>query len=447
MFDGFDQHVIHVRAAALGQHFFLAGLQMVGAQRRRVAAAAVEHVEHVARLVEADRGRRHGVIHGNIHERFPPILAVGLDDPLSRRVRGLDRKADAIVVVDDEVGEMLRILLQEPALAVVEVEPVNVEDLRITLVEPDQDFVGETVADFLDLRANSGQRRKVRGLAANEIDPVDVPVLIAFLVLQIDDLPIVVGPEIGAYPSFRVVSDGAGGLGFLTRPHPHVQHPINRRQVGQLLGVGADTGGGAVGIAEQRLPRNQRHAGQVRRKLRLGGDGAGILCLGRRRQQGEDETQSQTSHGTVPWLAANSIMDSRNFSATALRGQPPLPSSARGATPKNGRGLLSWHEEQSGIDRRRWNFFSCFGPPVFLIHFFEGLLIGLRGADLRTLQTAVALVLLYHGPRNRAETPPSLKEPVLSRVVSADFVTWGGLFFLVCLQINRPAGLLAAHNQ
>ena len=39
--------------------------------------------------------------------------------------------------------------------------------------------------------------------------------------------------------------------------------------------------------------------------------------------------------------------------------------------------------------------------PSFLLYFFKCFLVGLRGADLRALQTAVALVLLNHGPGDR----------------------------------------------
>ena len=73
---------------------------------------------------------------------------------------------------------------------------IHVEDLRVALVQAHQDGVGKMVADLLDLRPHARQRRQIGRLAAGEIDAVDVPVFIAALVLEVDDLPVVVGPEI-----------------------------------------------------------------------------------------------------------------------------------------------------------------------------------------------------------------------------------------------------------
>ena len=70
----------------LGDDGLLAGLEIERGQGAGVAVAAVDQVQHVAGLVEADRAGGQGVGHRDLQELVPAVLAVRLEvEPCRRR--------------------------------------------------------------------------------------------------------------------------------------------------------------------------------------------------------------------------------------------------------------------------------------------------------------------------------------------------------------------------
>ena len=128
--------------------------------------------------------------------------------------------------------------------------------------------------------------REVALGAGREVDRVDVPVLVAALVLQVEDVRVVEGPEVDADAAAGVLGDRLGGRQVADRRDPDVQHAVDRRQPGEAGAVGADGDRGALGVAEQQLAREQR--GVARRdRRRAGGEG---------RRQGEGQDCKGLSH-------------------------------------------------------------------------------------------------------------------------------------------------------
>ena len=99
----------------------------------------------------------------------------------------------------------------------------------------------------------------VRSLVSlgRQVDAVDVPVLVAAVVLAIEDVLAGVGPEVAADAALLVLGDRLGGVGIVDRADPDVEHAVDRGQVAELLAVGADAGGGLVGVAEQHAAGNE----------------------------------------------------------------------------------------------------------------------------------------------------------------------------------------------
>ena len=148
-------------------------------------------------------------------------------------------------------------------------------ELRVAVVEADEDFVGELFAHAVDRGVHLFQRREVDGLERGDVGGVDVPVFVAAFVLRVEDVLAVVGPAVAADVAGLVVGHLLGGGEVVDRRDPHVEDAVDRREVAEPLAVGADAGGRALGIAKQNAAGDQLrlHASSVLR--RGGGVGSG----------------------------------------------------------------------------------------------------------------------------------------------------------------------------
>ena len=128
---------------------------------------------------------------------------------------------------------------------------------RIAAVEPDQHLVRELVGHFLGDSLDAVVRGQVARRPGLDVGGEEVPVLVAVTVLQVQDEPGMVGPEVAADASALVAGHRCGTLDRLQRRHPHVEHTLKRGQVGDTRPVVTDRYRRALGVAEQRLPGNQ----------------------------------------------------------------------------------------------------------------------------------------------------------------------------------------------
>src|SRR5262249_16414608 len=157
-------------------------------------------------------------------------LAVGLIQGRPAVLLELLAEAHLEVVVTDEAGELV-VLLDQLLLARDEVDPVDVVELRLAVVEADQQFLGKLVADALYGGAELLGGGEVVGLLLAEVDAVDVEVLVAVLVLDVEDVLAGVGPEVGADATLLVVGDGFGVVGAVDGADPDVEDALDGGEV------------------------------------------------------------------------------------------------------------------------------------------------------------------------------------------------------------------------
>jgi len=113
------------------------------------------------------------------------------------------------------------------------------------------------VARGQDLGLNALERGQIPILGSADVDGMNLPILVASLVLQVEDVVTVRGPGVDADAAIRVVGDHACGGRFAQRGDPDVLHPIDRRQEADRRAVRADPPTKALGVAKQRLTRDQ----------------------------------------------------------------------------------------------------------------------------------------------------------------------------------------------
>ena len=114
------------------------------------------------------------------------------------------------------------VLLDERPLAGRERDAVEVVEALVAVVQADQDLAGEVGARLLDARLDARERRQVLHGERHEVERVDAPVLVAVLVLQVDEVAVVVGPEVLRDAALRVVRDRAGRREVADRRDPQV---------------------------------------------------------------------------------------------------------------------------------------------------------------------------------------------------------------------------------
>jgi len=137
-------------------------------------------------------------------------------------------QADAIVVVGREAGEAV-VLQHQGMLTRLDVDAVDVVTLGVSAIEPDEHVRRELLADCLDAGLHARQRRQVLRRSRLQVLAVDAPILVPVLVLQVENVPVRVGPEVHANAAVFVVRDGLGGREVAGGTHPDVQHAVHGR--------------------------------------------------------------------------------------------------------------------------------------------------------------------------------------------------------------------------
>ncbi len=189
--------------------------------------------------------------------------------------------ADAEIGIGEPFDHVARILGIQRDLAAVQLYPVHVEDARIALVQPDQDLVRMLGMGHQILRAHAlerGQVARLLGLLARQRHRVEMPVLIAVLVLHIEDARAVLAPAVVADAAPLVSGDLARLRAAIGALHPDIEHALDgRREPAQMATVWRYPRLGAGWIAEQDLARDQSRQ-PAASGVRGGGLGCGIRC-------------------------------------------------------------------------------------------------------------------------------------------------------------------------
>lgn len=281
-----DEHVVDIGAGVLVDDLGRAVLEPQRRQGGGVAAARVEQVERLALGVQAQDIGGQRVFQADGHQGLPPRLGITLEVDQAAIRLAAHRQFHRIVVVADIAGEA-RVFLHQLAFAGRDFDAIEVvQGVIATVVETNQNLAGDLVADAIDLGAGVLVGREVGGLERGQLHRVDVEILVATGVLQVQQALVVVGPPVLADAATTVVGHRLGRLGVAGRRQPDVQHAIDRCQPAQLLAVRRELGEGLVGIAEQLGARNQGRGGYRRRDGGSAGFG-GRLFLAAGGQQGQ----------------------------------------------------------------------------------------------------------------------------------------------------------------
>ena len=225
----------------------------------------------------------------------PARRAVLHDKRFVATVASLPRgESDFSGQVGDPARDVAVVLDQEFAIPGVDVESVDVVQCGVAVVDAHDDAVRRGFGHRVDECPHAFDGREIAGIRhagrfvdlASGIDGMDVVVLVAALVLDVEHVAAVLRPEIATHRTFGVGGDRPGGIERRVEGlHPDVHDAVVGFAEGNPLAVRRDLGAGDLGIAEEDLPVDQRRqAGQTT----LDGVVLWLLCLGCHGRDGED---------------------------------------------------------------------------------------------------------------------------------------------------------------
>ena len=254
-----DPDVAHVGLGIGGQHLLGAGRHVDPDQPAGVGADRADAEQRAAVLAERDHVAGQRVFGGNGQQR-PPVAFRVVPDQHRKAPVGLrrDRAPDRKLRVCDPVDEagVLDFLGQ---LAGDQVEPVDVVQFGVVAVQRDEQLGRELPLHGDQPRLHAVERREVAAVHGLEVDVVQPPVLVAAGVLQVQQVPGIVGPRERADAAVAVVGDHLGrrqvhpGAGARRRD-PDVEDPLVRRDPRQPGAVRGDSGADAARGCRRVLP-------------------------------------------------------------------------------------------------------------------------------------------------------------------------------------------------
>ena len=151
--------------------------------------------------------------------------------------------------------------LQQSAFAGRDIHPMDVEVTLVALVVRDQQLAREVTRGLLHEARHPGSRSQRRDIAGLEIDPPGAPVLVAALVAEEHDMPVVVHPD---DPRADVAvghrGHGARILYVVDRGDPKIEHAVDGRAEGNPRAVPTDAHHASFEISEDQTARKQRRA-------------------------------------------------------------------------------------------------------------------------------------------------------------------------------------------
>ena len=213
----------------LVEHGLLAGGDVDGHQARAVRTLRAAHPHHAAVGVEpvglaavlvVELGQHAEVILlGVPHQQL--VIAAG-----SLGV-GAQHLAVAVSHPPDDVAG---VLCHGSEVAGAQVEPLHIEHRAVAPVGADDDLVGGGTRHRHNAGPHAVERSEIAGGAVTgHVHHHHVVVLVATLVLAVQDVLRVAGPRIAHHPAVGVAGHGHG-IAALDRPHPHVQQSVERRE-------------------------------------------------------------------------------------------------------------------------------------------------------------------------------------------------------------------------
>ena len=241
---------------------YVAAFEVEQDQARGVGPARVQEVHLASVLRKADGGAGERILLVPAEE-LAPVRVLGVpQEKIEATFRGGGHGgAHPEFRVSDPADDVAGVLGGELKLAGGEGEAVDVVELGILPVQGDEQRVGEVAALVHDLGLHLVEGGEVAVLFRGRVHGVYPPVLVAALVLEVDDVPVVLRPEADPDAALAIVGNGLEvlELGAPTGPTQTFRTPSFGARKARRLPVGGEARAHPLGVAEQDFAWDQWH--------------------------------------------------------------------------------------------------------------------------------------------------------------------------------------------
>jgi DNA-binding Lrp family transcriptional regulator len=142
-----------------------------------------------------------------------------------------------------------------------QIKAIDVVELGVVPIEADEQLVGEALVGLDDLDLHTIEGRQIPDASFLQVHGVQPPVLVAPLVLHIEQMPAIVGPEEGPDTTILVVGHHLGFVDAIEGSDPDVEDAPERGNPGQKLAIRRNARTDPLRVAEENLAGNERSTG------------------------------------------------------------------------------------------------------------------------------------------------------------------------------------------
>src|SRR3712207_6722892 len=281
----------YVVALVPGEHSKRAALRVERDQPGGVGIPRVEEVYPLAVPGETHRSAVQCVLGSPAHERAPVGIFRAPEKEVEAALGGGGQSAAHLEVpVRDPRCDVAGVLGDELEFAARYGEAVELVDLGVLLVQADEERVRKAFILRQKLRLDLLEGCEIPRLLRPRIGGVDAPVLVPADILQVDDVLVVLGPEVDADAALAVHCDRPIILAShrgIHWPDPYVQDAVHRGEVGEPFAVRGEAWLGLLRVAEEYLSWDDRDCGSGRSCV-----GHFCLFLATRSEEQTSEIQS-----------------------------------------------------------------------------------------------------------------------------------------------------------
>src|SRR5262249_46280050 len=131
------------------------------------------------------------------------------------------------IIINYVTGKTI-ILFEQGQRARVEIEVIEIVPLALALVEGDNDTVGKARTGFEEPGLHAGKGGEGLHGLGGERYAEELTVLIAVLILDVEEVRAGVGPPIPVDAAAGVMRERLGLRGVVARRHPEIEHAVER---------------------------------------------------------------------------------------------------------------------------------------------------------------------------------------------------------------------------
>src|SRR5262249_45135323 len=225
-----------------------------------IATPAIQPIQFAAVGAELYGAGRHRIIRADSGEEVPFTVCAALQILDIAVLAMTNSVAHTELLIGEVPGETL-VGLEQSAFPGRNIYTIDVEVTLIALVVCDKQLAGKVARTLLNVAFHPGSRSERPDFGSSEIDSPGAPVLVASLLAEEYDMPIVVHPyDRGAEIAVGHRGHGARTVYLVDGGNPKIEHAIYWREEGNPRAIRTYAHDAPFGISEDYAARKQPRA-------------------------------------------------------------------------------------------------------------------------------------------------------------------------------------------